>query len=31
MNDRDWLHTDVGGADADTITVRGRNLATELM
>jgi len=31
MNERDWLHTDVGGADADSITVRGRDLATGLM
>jgi citrate synthase len=31
MSDSDWLHTDIGGADADSITVRGRDLATELM
>jgi citrate synthase len=31
MSDREWLHTDVGGADADSITVRGRDLAAELM
>src|SRR6478735_1194292 len=31
MSDRDWLHTDIGGAAADSITVRGRDLATELM
>ncbi len=31
MSERDWLHTDVGGAGADSITVRGRDLATELM
>lgn len=31
MSERDWLHTDVGGADADSITVRGRDLAAELM
>lgn len=31
MSDSDWLHTDIGGADTDSITVRGRNLATELM
>jgi citrate synthase len=31
MSDRDWLHTDVGGASADSITVRGRDLASELM
>ena len=31
MNSSDWLHTDVGGADADSITVRGRDLAADLM
>jgi citrate synthase len=31
MSDRDWLHTEIGGADADSITVRGRDLASELM
>ena len=31
MSDSDWLHTDIGDADADSITVRGRDLATELM
>ncbi len=31
MSDRDWLRTEIGGADADSITVRGRDLATELM
>jgi citrate synthase len=31
MTERDWLHTEIGGADADSITVRGRDLATELM
>jgi citrate synthase len=31
MSDRDWLRTDIGGADLDSITVRGRDLATELM
>jgi len=31
MSDRDWLRTDIGGADADSITIRGRDLATELM
>jgi citrate synthase len=31
MSERDWLHTEIGGADADSITVRGRDLATELM
>ena len=31
MSDRDWLRTDIGGADADSITVRGRDLASELM
>jgi citrate synthase len=31
MSERDWLHTDVGGADPDSIRVRGRDLATDLM
>jgi len=31
MSDSDWLRTDIGGADADSITVRGRDLASELM
>jgi citrate synthase len=33
MTDRDdgWLHTDVGGSTRDSITVRGQDLATELM
>lgn len=31
MSDREWLSTEVGGADADSITVRGRDLATDLM
>jgi citrate synthase len=31
MSDRDWLHTEIGGADLDSITVRGHDLATELM
>jgi citrate synthase len=31
MSNGDWLHTDVGGASADAITVRGRDLAAELM
>jgi citrate synthase len=31
MSERDWLHTEIGGADADSITVRGRDLASELM
>jgi citrate synthase len=31
MSDRDWLHTEVGGVSADSITVRGRDLASELM
>jgi citrate synthase len=31
MSSSDWLHTDVGGADADSITVRGRDLAADLM
>ena len=31
MTDRDWLRTDIGGADPDAITVRGRDLASELM
>ena len=28
---RDWLRTSVGGATRDSITVRGRDLATEIM
>ena len=31
MSESDWLHTEIGGADADSITVRGRDLAKELM
>lgn len=31
MSERDWLHTEIGSADADAITVRGRDLASELM
>ena len=31
MSDRDWLRTEIGGADADSITVRGRDLASDLM
>jgi len=31
MSERDWLRTEIGGADLDSITVRGRDLATELM
>jgi citrate synthase len=31
MSERDWLHTEIGSADADSITVRGRDLASELM
>jgi citrate synthase len=31
VTDREWLSTDVGGADADSITVRGRDLAAELI
>lgn len=31
MSERDWLRTEIGGADADSITVRGRDLAQELM
>ena len=27
----DWLHTDIGATTADTITIRGRDLAGELM
>jgi citrate synthase len=27
----DWLHTDIGATTADTITIRGRNLADDLM
>jgi citrate synthase len=29
--DEDWLHTEVGSATADSITVRGRDLAGEVM
>jgi citrate synthase len=31
MSDHDWLHTEIGSANADSITVRGRDLASELM
>ena len=31
MSERDWLRTEIGGADLDSITVRGRDLAAELM
>ena len=31
MSQRGWLHTDIGGADPDAITVRGRDLASELI
>jgi citrate synthase len=31
MSDGEWLHTEIGGADRDSITVRGRDLVTELM
>jgi citrate synthase len=31
MSDQSWLHTDIGGSTPDAITVRGRDLATELM
>ena len=31
MSDSDWLRTEIGGADADSITVRGRDLASDLM
>jgi citrate synthase len=31
MSDRDWLHTDIGAVDADSITVRGLDLANDLM
>jgi citrate synthase len=31
MSDETWLRTGIGAADADSITIRGRNLATELM
>jgi citrate synthase len=31
MSERGWLHTDIGGADPDAITVRGRDLASDLM
>src|SRR5207248_1612031 len=31
MTDRDWLRTGIGASDADSITVMGRDLASELM
>jgi citrate synthase len=31
MNDHDWLRTGIGAADADSITLMGRDLASELM
>jgi citrate synthase len=31
MSERDWLRTEIGGADLDSITVRGRDLASDLM
>jgi citrate synthase len=31
MGDDSWLRSEIGKSTADTITVRGRNLATELM
>jgi citrate synthase len=31
MSERDWLHTDIGAVDADSITVRGLDLANDLM
>jgi citrate synthase len=31
MSTSDWLHTDIGATTADSITIRGRDLAGELM
>jgi citrate synthase len=31
MSDETWLRTGIGASDADSITIRGRDLATELM
>lgn len=31
MSDNDWLRTGIGAADADSITLMGRDLASELM
>jgi citrate synthase len=31
MSTSDWLHTDIGATTAESITIRGRNLADELM
>ena len=31
MSDQDWLRTGVGASDADSITVMGRDMATELL
>jgi citrate synthase len=31
MSDDSWLHTAIGSSTADAITIRGRDLATELM
>ena len=31
MSEHDWLHTDIGAVDADSITVRGLDLANDLM
>jgi citrate synthase len=31
MSDQDWLRTGIGASDADSITLMGRDLATELM
>jgi citrate synthase len=31
MSDDTWLRTGIGASDADSITIRGRDLATELM
>jgi citrate synthase len=31
MTGDEWLHTEIGAADPDSITVRGRDLATDLM
>src|SRR3954451_7650973 len=31
MSDQDWLRTGIGHSDADSITLMGRDLATELL
>jgi hypothetical protein len=31
MSEENWLRTGIGAADADSITLMGRDLASELM